>query len=415
VDWFHQIVVQPVADYQFMRVAMITAMVVGLTVGMVSCLMVVRRSVMMGDALGHAVLPGVVVGWIVAGQAGVLLGAVTMAMAIGACTAYVERTRKLAMDSALGVMFSASFAAGLALVSWLRPRGFSLDTLLLGNILGTNSTDLWITVVGGIAATLLVVVAFRALRAWSFDPDVAAALGVPVGVLRYVSYTLIGLTVVIALNTVGIVLVVALVAIPGSTARLLTNRLAVMMVLASGIGLLGAVSGMYGSYHLDIAAGPSIALSLGLMFAFTFVLAPRTGVLTRWLTVRRVLSSRNSEDLLLGLSRASDSTRTPVRVSAVAATLGMDHHPGATDGTPTLPGLAQLERQGLVVVQDDQVWLTVGGLEAAGRLAPRQHQRFAERNDSSGVSRPVTGAATTARPRGDTHTASVESAQRHDN
>lgn len=383
MNWLHSVLVQPIADYQFMRVAMLTAMVVGLTVGMVSCLMVVRRSVMMGDALGHAVLPGVVVGWIVAGQAGVLVGAVVMAMAVGACTAYVERTRKLAMDSALGVMFSASFAAGLALVSWMKPKGFSLDGLLLGNILGTNTTDLWITVIGGLVATALVVVAFRALRAWSFDPDVAAALGVPVGVLRYLLYTLIGLTVVIALNTVGIVLVVALVAIPGSTARLLSNRLGVMMVLASGIGLLGAIGGMYGSYHLDIAAGPSIALSLAMMFVLAFVLAPRTGVLTRWLTVRRTLSNRDNEDLLLGLSRAADGTRAPVRISTLATTIIPGTRTGDGDRTTVLPGLVRLEHQGLVVTQEDQVWLTVDGLDAVRRLDWQQRPGSPDANSDS--------------------------------
>lgn len=366
MTWLFQTFVQPLADYQFMRVAMFTAVVVGMTVGMVSCLMVVRRSVMMGDALGHAVLPGVVIGWMVAGQAGVLVGAVAMAMVVGACTAYVERTRRLAMDSALGVMFSASFAAGLALVSWSKPKGFSLEGLLLGNILGANTTDLWITVIGGLLATVLVLVSFRALRAWSFDPDVAAALGVPVGVLRYLLYTLIGLTVVIALNTVGIVLVVALVAIPGSTARLLTHSLGFMMLLASGIGLLGAVTGMYGSYHLDVAAGPAIALSLAIGFAAVFLLAPRTGAVTRWLVVRRTLANRDTEDLLLALSRAADTTRAPVRVSTLATPAG-DGDGGGGTTAPT--GLVQLERQGLVMVQEDQVWLTVDGLEAVHRLS----------------------------------------------
>jgi ABC-type Mn2+/Zn2+ transport system permease subunit len=396
MNWLHQTFVQPVADYQFMRIAMITAMVVGLTVGMVSCLMVVRRSVMMGDALGHAVLPGVVVGWMVAGQAGVLVGAVAMAMVVGACTAYVERTRKLAMDSALGVMFSASFAAGLALVSWIKPRGFSLDALLLGNILGTNATDLWITVAGGLVATVLVIVAFRALRAWSFDPDVAAAMGIPIGVLRYLLYTLIGLTVVIALNTVGIVLVVALVAIPGSTARLLTNRLGIMMGLASAIGLLGAISGMYSSYHLDVAAGPSIALSLATVFGLTFVLAPRTGVLTRWLAVRRTLSDRVNEDLLLGLARAADITRSPVRVSALVASISPGNDTGSPDGTPMPEGLVRLERQGLVVMQEDQVWLTVDGLEAVRRLGGGHQSGVSGRNADNTIRSAVVGAPATA-------------------
>lgn len=366
MTWLHHTFVQPLADYQFMRVAMLTAVVVGMTVGMVSCLMVVRRSVMMGDALGHAVLPGVVIGWMVAGQAGVLVGAVAMAMVVGACTAYVERTRRLAMDSALGVMFSASFAGGLALVSWSKPKGFSLDGLLLGNILGTNTTDLRITILGGLLATVLVLVSFRALRAWSFDPDVAAALGVPVKVLRYLLYTLIGLTVVIALNTVGIVLVVALVAIPGSTARLLTHRLGIMMVLASAIGLLGAVGGMYSSYHLDMAAGPSIALSLAAIFTVVFLLAPQTGAITRWLVVRRTLANRDTEDLLLALSRAADTSRAPVRVSTlVSPTANGDQRAG----TAVPAGLNHLERQGLAVVQEDQVWLTVDGLEAVHRLS----------------------------------------------
>lgn len=384
MDWLHAVFIQPVADYNFMRVAMGTAIVVGLTVGMVSSLMVVRRSVMLGDALGHAVLPGVVIGWIVWGQAGVLLGAVTVAVLCGTGIAYIERSGKLALDSALGVLFAAAFAAGLAIVSFYRPQGFSLDALLLGSILGANSSDLWVTVFGGVLAAGLVVVAFRHLRAWSFDADVAVSLGIPVGVLRYVLYVLIGLTVVIALRTVGIVLVVALVAIPGSTARLLTNRLGTMMFVASALGATGAVGGMYLSYHHGVAAGPAIALVLAAMFALVFVFSPSSGVVTRWLAIRRTLADSQSEAVMNRLLIAADHSRSPVQVSSLTPNTNPAHQKaspitgpitGAMDGdvpeqadARIMSVLRRLQRRGLVGTDGKQAWLTTEGFEAAQRL-----------------------------------------------
>lgn len=376
MNWLHNVFVQPVADYHFMRVAMATAVVVGLTVGMVSCLMVVRRSVMLGDALGHAVLPGVVVGWMVWGQAGVLVGAVTVAVLCGTGIAYIERSGKLALDAALGVLFAAAFAGGLAIVSYYRPQGFSLDALLLGSILGTTTTDLWVTVAGGTIAVVLVAVAFRQLRAWSFDPDVAVGLGIPVGALRYLLYVLIGLTVVIALRTVGIVLVVALVAIPGSTARLLTNRLGSMLLAASAIGAVGAIGGMYFSYHVGVAAGPAIALVLAMMFTVVFVFSPSSGVLTRWMAVRRTLADAQVEALLSRLLVAADHSRSPVRLSSLAP------EPGGSDrtrggsatsgGNGTMAVLGRLQRRGLAVTDGNQAWLTRDGFDAAQRLHDSQ-------------------------------------------
>jgi len=372
MNWLHNIFVQPVADYHFMRVTMATAVVVGLSVGVVSCLMVVRRSVMLGDALGHAVLPGVVVGWMVWGQAGVLVGAVTVAVLCGTGIAYIERSGKLALDSALGVIFAAAFAAGLAIVSFYRPTGFSLDALLLGSILGTTTTDLWVTAAGGVLAIGLVALAFHHLRAWSFDPDVAVSLGIPVGALRYLSYILIGLTVVIALKTVGIVLVVALVAIPGSTARLLTNRLGPMMLVSSALGAAGAIGGMYLSYHLGVAAGPAIALVLAMMFTVVFVFSPSSGVLTRWTVIRRTLADSQAEALLSRLLVAADYSRSPVRLSSLAPhSDGSDAPVGggeALGGAGTIAVLQHLQRRGLAGTDGKQAWLTTDGFEAAQRL-----------------------------------------------
>jgi manganese/iron transport system permease protein len=212
----------------------------------------------MGDALAHAIFPGVVVAYLLKGSlvvGGVLFGLLT-ALGIG----LVARSRRVAEDTAIGILFAGAFALGVVLISTTRSYTRDLASFLFGNVLGVGPADL--ALIAAVALFVLAVVALleKELVLISFDREVAEAMGYPVFRLDVLLLVLIALTIVVALQAVGNVLVMALLVTPSATARLLTNRLRPMMALGALIGGLSGLVGLYLSYYLDLAAGATIVL-----------------------------------------------------------------------------------------------------------------------------------------------------------
>lgn len=277
----HELFVLPVASFRFLAYAIATAAVVGVVTSVLSGFLIVRRSAMLGDAVAHGVLPGVALGWMAGRHLGSLWGALIAGVLVALGISWVERVGRVHVDTAMGVVFSFAFALGLAIISVAQPRGVHLTHLLLGNVLAAGPADL--ALAGGTAVVVLtvVVVGYPWLHAWSFDPDGARAAGVPTRLLHYLFTALLAATVVAALQTVGLVLVVAMLVTPGAAASLLVRRFAPMLAVAGGIGLVSAVGGMYTSYHLDVASGPAIVLLAGVVFALALLLGPRHGLAWR--------------------------------------------------------------------------------------------------------------------------------------
>ena len=280
-----ELLIEPVARYGFMQAGLVAATVVGVTCAVLSCLLVVRGQALLGDAISHAVLLGVVLGFLVGGEVGILAGAMLVAVLTGAAIAYVTQHAPFRADTSMGVLFTVTFALGLAIMSVVQPRGIDLFHVLFGNVLGVTTADLWLTGVSGGLVLLVVLVGFRAFQLWSFDPSLARAMGMRTSAMEYLFTALLSAAIVAALQTVGLILVVAMLVIPGAAAAMLTSRLSTMMVVAAGVGLLSGVAGLYGSFHLDVASGPAIVLVAGACFAVAFVFAPR-GVLGALLAAR---------------------------------------------------------------------------------------------------------------------------------
>jgi ABC-type Mn2+/Zn2+ transport system permease subunit len=272
------LLLDPLVQYGFMRSGLLAALAVGATSAVLSCLLVVRGQALLGDAISHAVLLGVVLGYLVGGELGILGGAMIVAVATGAAITYVTQHAPFRADTSMGVLFTVAFALGLAIISIVQPRGIDLFHVLFGNVLGVSSSDLVLTVASGSLVVLVVLVGFRAFELWSFDPQLARAMGMRVALMEHVFTALLSAAIVASLQTVGLILVVAMLVIPGATAAMLTSRLATMMVVAAGVGVLSGVAGLYGSFHLDVASGPAIVLVAGACFLAAFLLAPR-GVL----------------------------------------------------------------------------------------------------------------------------------------
>lgn len=279
VSWF----TDPL-QYEFMQRALLVAVIVGLTCALLSCWLTLLGWSLMGDAASHAVLPGVVLSYVV----GVpfALGAFLFGMGSVAMIGGVNRTSRIKEDAAIGVVFTALFAFGIVLVSVV-PSQVDLFHILFGNVLGVSNTDIvQVVVLGGITVATLILLR-RSLVLYAFDPTHAHAIGVSPRRLEMLLLALLAVTVIVALQAVGIVLVIAMVITPGATAYLLTDRFDRMLLLAAAAGIASTVIGTYASYHLDASTGGCIVCVAGLLFAAAYLLAPRYGLLGRRARMRR--------------------------------------------------------------------------------------------------------------------------------
>lgn len=294
----HDVLVAPVVDYEFMRNGLGAAALVGLASSLLSCLLVVRRQALMGDAISHAVLLGVVVGYLVGDQTGIFFGALAVAVGAGLAITAIERHSELELDAAMGVVFTAAFALGLAILSVARPRGVDLNHILFGNILGVDTGDLQRTSLAAAAVAVVLIGGWRWFHLWSFDATMAAAVGLPVAAIHYVFTVLLAVAIVAALQAVGVILVIALLVTPGATAKLLTTRLSSMMVVAAAIGVAGSIGGLYLSFHADVSSGPAIVLAVSAVFGVALLAAPRDGIVPSVVRRRRAVRRALSEDVL---------------------------------------------------------------------------------------------------------------------
>ncbi|MEA3337300.1 MAG: metal ABC transporter permease [Chloroflexota bacterium] len=267
-------------QYDFIVRAMLAAIIVGIVCSVLGTYVVLRGMAFFGDALAHTILPGVVIafliGWPLA--IGALIFGILTALGIGVLT---ERGT-LKEDTAIGVIFAALFALGVALLSMSGNYTVDLAHFLFGNLLGVSTTDL--LVIAGLSAIVLVTVIlfYKEFLVISFDPILAITLRLPSTLLRYLLLVLIAITIVTALQVVGIALMLAMFVTPAAAASLLTRRLPAMMGVAAFIGALSGILGVYASYYLNIASGAAVVLVATAIFLIVFLFAPQRGYIWRW-------------------------------------------------------------------------------------------------------------------------------------
>ena len=250
-------------QYAFMVRGLIAATMVGVVCAVVGNYVVLRGMAFFGDALAHAILPGIAVGYLVSGGAReplfwwALVAAILSSLGIGA----ISRSTKIKEDTAIGIIFAGMFALGVALISTVRSYTADLTHFLFGDVLGVRGNDLWIIAGFGGFVLLLILAFYKELMVLSFDPILAATLRLPVRLLETMLLILIAITIVVSLQTVGVALMVAMLVTPSATAFLLTKRLPVMMVIAALIASFSGIIGLYLSYYLSIASGAAIVLT----------------------------------------------------------------------------------------------------------------------------------------------------------
>ncbi|QDC08273.1 metal ABC transporter permease [Oceanicola sp. D3] len=253
----------------FMQNALAVAALISVPAALLSCFLVLKGWSLMGDAVSHAVLPGVVLAYLIGIPLGI--GAFVAGMGCALATGYLQENSRIKQDTVMGVVFSGMFALGLVIYTAIS-TDVHLDHILFGDILGIDGADLWEAGIIGAVVTLALVSKWKDLLLHAFDPTQAKASGLPVGWLHYGLLVALSLTVVAALKAVGIILAIALLIAPGATAFLLTRRFHAMLAVSVALALFCALAGTYASFWIDSAPAPTIVLAMTLCFIAAFVL-----------------------------------------------------------------------------------------------------------------------------------------------
>lgn len=266
-------------EFAFFQRSLVASAAVGLVCAVVGSYVVLKGLAFLGDALSHAAFPGVVVAFMLQGSyyVGGAIAAVGSALAI----TWIGRRARIRADTAIGVVFAGAFALGVLLFSLIDGYVPDLFGLLFGYVLAIGVNDLLALLALGGVVLAVVALLWKELLYATFDPLGAAASGIPVNRLEYVLLALVALTIVVSVQTVGIVLVVAMLVTPAATAQLVSIRFARLMQVAILVGVASAVIGLYLSYWLDAASGATIVLVESAMFLAALLLGPRSGLLAR--------------------------------------------------------------------------------------------------------------------------------------
>lgn len=271
-----EFILEPLA-YDFMTRALLVTIVAAVVCGVLSCWLVLIGWSLMGDAVSHSVLPGVVLAYVIGVPFAV--GALIFGLLAVALIGLVRDTSRVKEDAAIGVVFTTLFALGVVLIS-VTPSQTDLNHILFGNLLGVGTEDVVQVVVLGTVALAIVMLKRRDLTLYAFDPTHAHAIGLSPRLLGALLLGLLALTSVVALQAVGVILVVALLITPGATAYLLTDKFSRMLLIAPLLSVGCSVVGIYASYYVDAASGGMVVLTQGLLFGLVYLFSPRQGVIT---------------------------------------------------------------------------------------------------------------------------------------
>lgn len=268
-------------DLRFLPKALIVAVMSSIVCGAIGTYVVLRGMAFIGDAVAHAVFPGLAVAFVLQGS--LVVGGAVAGVLTAILVAVFSQNRRIKEDSVIGVLFVAAFALGIVIISFAPGYAGSLQQFLFGSITGIPDEDV-LTV--AVSAAMLLIVLFalhKELVAVTLDRETARATGLPVFALDLVLYVMVAIAIVISIQTIGNILVLALLITPAVAARMLTDRLGRMMLLAPLIGACSALAGLYLSWSLDLPAGGTIVLVATAVFLLAWVLAPRHGLLVRYL------------------------------------------------------------------------------------------------------------------------------------
>ncbi len=278
--------------YEYMLKAMLVSAFIGGVCAMLSCFVTLKGWSLMGDALSHAIVPGVALAYMIGLP--FALGAFVSGLAAAATMGWIKANTTIREDAVIGIVFTTFFAAGVLLIS-LYPSNISLRTIVFGNILGIANADIVQMIIISTITLLVIGLKWKDLLLFAFDPNQARAIGLNTTVLHMTLLTLLAATAVAALQTVGACLVVAMLVTPGATAYLLTDRFSRMMKIATAMGVATSFLGAYASYFLNGSTGGCIVVLQTAIFFAALFFAPKYGIVASHIAARASVAALNDQ------------------------------------------------------------------------------------------------------------------------
>ena len=364
-EFLHAAFVAPLMETYFQK-SILGACIVAVAASVVGCLVILRRMAFLGDALAHAMIAGVAGGYLLmkvafgleANAPGMLMGSLLAAIFTVGLIGFVSRVSRVKEDTAIGIMYTGVFALGVVLVSMFRHYiHIDLMHFIMGDVLGISDADLWVSAIVASLVLTIIILFFRHFQVCAFDPVMAASIGLPIVFMDYLLTTCVSLVVVSAVSMVGVIMVVGLLITPAATAYLLSDRLAKMMGLAALFGITSVVGGLYLCVWLDTSGGGAIMLFSTFQFVVVLTVAPRYGMLARWLRRRKAVPQELMEDILGVMARSAGK---PVTIETMQRYLPDARRLDGTLKTLTLDGLLQKPNGGYI--------LTKPGAKEANRI-----------------------------------------------
>jgi len=267
-------------EFHFLQNALITAIMIGIVSGAVGCFIILRGMALMGDAISHAVLPGVALSYLLG--INFFIGAIFFGLLSSVIITFIKNNSTIKGDTAIGITFSSFLALGVILIG-VANSSTDLFHILFGNILAVQDLDKWLTLGVSTLVLALILLFFKELLITSFDPTMAKSIGMNVSFYHYLLMILLTLVSVTAMQSVGTILIVALLITPATTAYLYTNSLKRMMILSSTLGAISSVLGLFIGYSFNIAAGSSIVLTSAVLFVGGFLTSPKQDFIRKWI------------------------------------------------------------------------------------------------------------------------------------
>ena len=264
--------IENVSTLHYMQNALVTAIVIGIVSGAVGCFIILRGMSLMGDAISHAVLPGVALSFILG--INFFVGAIVFGLFASMIITFIRGNSIIKGDTAIGITFSSFLALGVILIGLAR-SSTDLFHILFGNILAVQDSDKWITIWVSLAVLIVIILFFKELLITSFDPQMAKAMGMKVNFYHYLLMILLTLVSVTAMQSVGTILIVAMLITPAATAYLYVNSLKSMILLSSTLGAVTSVLGLFLGTSFNVAAGSSIVLTSAVIFGISFFISPK--------------------------------------------------------------------------------------------------------------------------------------------
>ncbi|MEM7371212.1 MAG: iron chelate uptake ABC transporter family permease subunit [Bacteroidota bacterium] len=349
--------------------ALLASAMVGIMCGVLGCFIVLKNMSLIGDALSHAILPGVVAGFLIAGYSimGFFTGSVVAGLLAAVLITWIQRNVKTQEDAAIGIVFTSMFAIGVMGISWLtRQEGVHLDLkdFLFGNVLGISNQDLWMTFLV-LGFTLVCISAFyRYFFITTFESVIAQTIGISTGTMHYFLMLLLSFAVVASLQSVGVILVVAMLITPASTAYLLTYKLKKMVLIAGLTGLLSTTLGLLMAIIFETTPGPAMTVTATALYLLAVFFSPKRGLMSRYVKKRKKQTKILREDILKQAVRQQEHEK--IDLERIGEKLGIS--------TTRVKRVAQkMLRSGEFVREHGQLTLTPHGTEQGYALV-RAHR-----------------------------------------